>query len=722
MAALIGALRVSLSADSAAFVKGMTRAERQAKQSGTVIQRSLNGIKAGIAGLAAGITLGALTAVAKRALDYASSLGEVSQQLGVTTRDLQVFRYAATQTGVSQEQMDKGLQRLTKSIGDAAAGSKPLKAAFKEIGIEVDDLRRNDTGAIFRMMADGLSKVESSADRAAIETAIFGRAGQNLDTLLKGGSAAIHELGDAAERLGIVLSDEQIQKADETADKLAAVKTILEARIAGTVADNADSVLTLANALMEVAGAAARAGGALVQYGEQARWALERRLAESPLTSWTPRGREAQANVARKAAKTGLGMANAMGFGLIGGPGRPRGVAGAGGVGDFLDTSGGGGKKGKSAEALAREAERARQEALRRAYEVETDQLRAQSEVLRAQESLAHDYSERTTLAIQILDLERRQEQLANKLAVDMGDRDEAEAAALELKYAERDRLQRREIIEEEQQRRLEDVARLEDERAEIQRDLLAGEAALAETAAERREVEMRILEHAYREERARLERIMRDSRDDAERERARQRLGSLGAREAQDREGVRRGTRGPMEDFLASLPTSAAKADEALEAVAANGLQALTDGITDAITGAKSLGEAFSNASKQIIADLIKIGIQRMIIAPLANALFGPAPASGGSGGRALGGPVLPGRSYVVGEHGQERFVPWTKGVIVPDNDNPRIQIIPSPYFDVVVDGRAQRVAAPMAGQAALAGSSGAQTAIARRSMRQIP
>lgn len=47
---------------------------------------------------------------------------------------------------------------------------------------------------------------------------------------------------------------------------------------------------------------------------------------------------------------------------------------------------------------------------------------------------------------------------------------------------------------------------------------------------------------------------------------------------------------------------------------------------------------------------------------------------------------------------------------------------IVPSAYFDVVVDGRAAAIAAPLAGRAAAAGSNGAQVALARKQSRSIP
>ncbi|MEC3912189.1 phage tail length tape measure family protein [Sphingobium sp. CR2-8] len=77
------------------------------------------------------------------------------------------------------------------------------------------------------------------------------------------------------------------------------------------------------------------------------------------------------------------------------------------------------------------------------------------------------------------------------------------------------------------------------------------------------------------------------------------------------------------------------------IENVKARGLDSLNNGIVDVITGVDSLGNAFKRVADQIIADLLRIAVQRSIIEPLANSLF-PAGSSTGnliSGiGKALG------------------------------------------------------------------------------------
>lgn len=221
---------------------------------------------AGLFGASLGIA--ELAGAATRALDYASSLGEVAQQLGVTTKDLQVYRYAATQVGIEQDEIDKGLAKLTQTLGQAAVGAKKPEAAFDALGISVRDTSGHvkTAGQVIPEIAAALKGVTDPAQRAAVEIALFGKTGQKLDTLLSGGRGQIDNLREAAERLGLVLSDRQIQNADDAADKLAAVKQVLEARIAGVVADNAESIVGLANSLEVLVGKAERAGAAWVAF------------------------------------------------------------------------------------------------------------------------------------------------------------------------------------------------------------------------------------------------------------------------------------------------------------------------------------------------------------------------------------------------------------------------------------------------------------------------
>lgn len=242
-AGLTGAQRLTETKLSAIEARGMAMGQN--------LKKGFNLAQGAALGFAAKLGYDEIKQAAQAGLEYASSLGETAQQLGVTTSALQEYRYAASQAGLSQEEMDLALTQLTRRIGEAASGTKAQAQAFNTLGVSVKDANGNilTAGDAIPKIADALEKVKSPAERAAILMDLFGKSGQKLEPLLSGGSKAVNELREAAHKLGLVLSEDQIQRADETADKLAALNQVLSAQIAGAVANNAQSIYGLASAL-----------------------------------------------------------------------------------------------------------------------------------------------------------------------------------------------------------------------------------------------------------------------------------------------------------------------------------------------------------------------------------------------------------------------------------------------------------------------------------------
>jgi hypothetical protein len=252
---IVARLKLAGEQFSSEFDTRMKRIEDTARSTSSRVNSALAGLSTATKGIAAGVGVATLATLAQRSLDYASSLGETAQQLGVTTRDLQVYRYAASQVGVEQDAMDRSLAKLTQTLGKAALGAKGPLEAFQALGINVRDASGHvlTAGEAIPKIADALENVRDPAQRAAAEVALFGKAGQQLDTLLAGGSGQVGELALAAERLGIVLSDKQIQAADDTADKIASLKQVLEANVSKVVADNATAIYGYADSLTKLA-------------------------------------------------------------------------------------------------------------------------------------------------------------------------------------------------------------------------------------------------------------------------------------------------------------------------------------------------------------------------------------------------------------------------------------------------------------------------------------
>lgn len=265
---VIARLSVHLGLETAAFEKGSKRAENRMSGFQKNMQRTSNAVKTAFVGMLGVFAVDQLVSVAKAGLEYASSLGEVASQLGVTTKALQEYRFAASQAGIEQGEMDLALAQLTRRLGDAANGAKEPAKALAALGISARDATGNvrDAGDVIPLIAEGLKSIESPAERASILVDLFGKSGQKLAPLLEGGAAGVNNLRNAAHELGIVLDDGVIQDADDAADKLAAMKQVMEAKIAGFVASNIKEITALADQLFRVASAAIKAADALAKW------------------------------------------------------------------------------------------------------------------------------------------------------------------------------------------------------------------------------------------------------------------------------------------------------------------------------------------------------------------------------------------------------------------------------------------------------------------------
>ena len=180
----------------------------------------------------AGISVGALAAFTKNAIDAVGGLGELADQLGVSTDALQALSLASTQAGISGEELQRGLAALTRKIADAAAGEQTAEQAFARLGIAFRNTegQARPTEAVLVDIAERLREFENSAERAAVVTSMFGdRIGQKLIPLLSQGREGLVAMTAEAIRFGTIASPELIAKADEAADKVAALSASFSA-------------------------------------------------------------------------------------------------------------------------------------------------------------------------------------------------------------------------------------------------------------------------------------------------------------------------------------------------------------------------------------------------------------------------------------------------------------------------------------------------------------
>lgn len=672
---LIGALRVTLGIDTAAFETGSKRAADTAKRNATQIEKSYSsaadGVKTSMGTLAAALSIGAIVAASKRALDYASALGETSQQLGVTVRDLQVYRYAATQAGQSQEEMDRSLGKLTLNLGEAANGSKAQAGAFRELGIAVTDAngRIYTAGEVLPRIAEALSKIKDPAARARLEFELLGKMGQKLDPLLTGGAKGIKAYADEAEKAGLILSDELATGADNAADKLSKLQQQLETRLARLVSAHAEEFAHLAEQLLAAADAALKFAAAYpTAIGVLGGAAVGARVAGAPgamvgalggivgaaysnlhptdpsnLSNAELTKQMREATQGMRAYKAGAAAGDSAAIAeyrdrekrakalndeaakrIAGGRSKKPGPV----VGDgALPTI----KSGATHAAKAAHAPRDNSEAeeerfARELANINDDILQIKAEFvtdLRTQAQLQHERVAKDQAQFES-DVDSR---VAQKKLTDLQGQALKDAEAKKVEQQNRainwrldDDLTREEL-------------RVRDDSLNLQADLKRGELAEAETQAERRKLQLELLDIEYQRQRAALEAVKAlHTTTDAEYQTAQARLDQLDTLKSHDVAQTLDATAGPMEAFGKQLHRTAGQISEDFQQIEVDGIKSLNDGLIDAILNSRNLGDVFSSVAKQILADLIKIGLQAA-----ESSFFGKG--SGGGGGGGIGG-----------------------------------------------------------------------------------
>lgn len=609
-------------------------------------------------GLAVGV--GALTHFARQALDAAGGIGELSEQLGVSSRLLQGLQYAGTQAGVSTGQLEAGLARLTRTIGDAAGGSKSAIDTFNALGVGVLDAagKVRTTEDVLLDVARSLSEIDDPARRAAVVVDIFGKSGQRLLPLLGAGEAGVRAFIAEAQRMGAILSDDAIGAADKAADKLSGLEFRLKKlaeQAAATVAGPLNSFfdwLDEFNAREAETSAKVRAAIGNIQLLEDAEAAVKSK--ENELSSMdaaranagalgfigTVFGQsQAEFDAERKAVVDALEQArqNLARVQYVASLGQSPGRAFPG---QRAPTAGTYNPKPKGDGSTKADPEAAALEAMRQQFQA-AQKLTAEETVLAEIES--GRYAKFSAATQEKLLAYAREIDLVNEIE------DDHKAAADAAKKG------------------TEEAKRQADEQDRLARQVekqLAGYRARAQAIglsaqeAERVAFAEYLTAQGFAAGTEAFQKFVADY--DAA-------IGQIEARQGD----WKNGARSALLDYATGAKDVAGQVRDAFS----NGFQGLEDALVQfTMTGKLS----FRSFAQSVLADLARILIRSQLLGPIAGVLGGMF--SGGAGvaanagfsmaqfgARAAGGNVTAGVPYVVGEKRPELFVPGRSGTIVP-------------------------------------------------------
>jgi hypothetical protein len=193
-----------------------TRAGLAVLQTGLSGLRGLAAAAFSFAGGVGGVVSAAgLVAMVKSVADAGDAVAKLSARTSVGIEDLQKLQYAAGLSGASNEALEQSLIRLQRQI---VANSK----AFARLGVDLRDSAgvTKSTEQVFYEIADRFRDLPDGAEKAALAVELFGRSGADLIPMLNAGSDGLREMGEEAQKLGIIIGADLARQSEQLNDNL----------------------------------------------------------------------------------------------------------------------------------------------------------------------------------------------------------------------------------------------------------------------------------------------------------------------------------------------------------------------------------------------------------------------------------------------------------------------------------------------------------------------
>nr|DAX28079.1 MAG TPA: tail tape measure [Caudoviricetes sp.] len=200
----------------------------------------------------AGVATAGMVALGVKAGVSADDLNTLAKVTGLSTQELQAFKYAEDLIDVSTGTMAGALAKLTKNMANAKNGSKDQIEAFKELKVAFTDSTGHlrDNNDVFYEVINALGGIKNEAERDALAMKLFGKSAQELNPLILGGAEDLKKLTEEAKSYGVVLSQEVLDKSNAFNDKIDTLKaringigSIFGAKVAEALLPHMDSIV-----------------------------------------------------------------------------------------------------------------------------------------------------------------------------------------------------------------------------------------------------------------------------------------------------------------------------------------------------------------------------------------------------------------------------------------------------------------------------------------------
>lgn len=271
MGSRVGALLIDMAMNTAAFASDLSKSNASLTSWATSTNKTLAGVVNGYRSVSKelkDLTLGSFTLrnallglvgggafglFIKNQLEAASAIVDTADNIGVSTKALQEYTYAARLSGVNTEQLQGAMKQFATSVGQAHVGAGKLYSYLKEANPtllqQIQSSKSVDEALNATFVTMG--KLSSQTDRLALTSAAFGKKNLEMVNLVKDGVPAFEAMRQKANDLGIVIRDDLLRNAEDAGDKVDTLSQVFRAQLVTAVAANAKEIGHFAEVLAE---------------------------------------------------------------------------------------------------------------------------------------------------------------------------------------------------------------------------------------------------------------------------------------------------------------------------------------------------------------------------------------------------------------------------------------------------------------------------------------
>ncbi|MFO1104603.1 MAG: phage tail tape measure protein [Amaricoccus sp.] len=212
-----------------------------------------------------GLIAGAITAIAAATLEagkkvnelagHIAEIGDKAKMAGLSAGEFQKWAYVASQNRIEVDALADGLKELSLRADEfVTTGGGSAAESFQRLGFTADELRDKlrDPSDLFLEIIDRLGDLDNNAAQIRIMDEVFGgTGGEKFVQLIEQGRQGIERTRDEAVKLGAVMDDDLIAKADDLNKMFGAVATTVGSGLKNAIISASAALYDFINSFRE---------------------------------------------------------------------------------------------------------------------------------------------------------------------------------------------------------------------------------------------------------------------------------------------------------------------------------------------------------------------------------------------------------------------------------------------------------------------------------------